>query len=257
MKQGIRFALAFVVMCLALKQAKAAEGSASLAVQGKEMFADDFARADMKPKWRVGKGFVSIADGAANFAENPADHHGAYAYVTPNFEYKDVIVEFSVKLDGARACSLMMNDTKYKGSHAGHILRAMLSPGKVGLADWKNGAMKLEIFDKNKDPNTSAEEKKKLHDSIKDTSADFKSEADFKNWQTVRVSVVGDEMLMTIDGKPAAYLKSEGVAHPSKNAIGFEVGGKTVLVKDMKVWEATASPEWSAQREAVVASLQK
>jgi len=257
MKQGIRLALVCLVMAFALKQAQAAEGAPVLAIEGKQIFSDDFARKELAPKWRVGKGFVSIKDGVVNMAENPADHHGAYAYITPNFVYRDVVVEFSVKLDGARTCSLMMNDTKYKESHAGHILKASVMPGKVNLSDWKFGAMKLDIFEKMKDPSTSAEEKKKLHESIKDTSADFKTDADFSQWKVVRVSVVGDEMLMTIDGKPAAYLKSEGVRHPSKNAIGFEVGGKTVLIKDMKVWEATVSPEWSAQREAVIASLQK
>jgi len=255
MKQGIRLLLVCLVMGFAAKRSQAAEGAPALAIEGKQVFADDFARAEMKPKWRIGKGFIAIQSGVVNIAENPDDHHGAYCYITPNFLYRDVVIQFSVKLDGARTCSLMMNDTTYKESHAGHILKASVAPGKVNLSDWKFGAMKLSIFDKMKDPSTTAEEKKKLRESIKDTTADFKSEVDFSQWHVVQVAIVGDEMLMTIDGKPAAYLKSDGVKHPSKNAIGFEVGGKTVLVKDVKVWDASASPEWSAQRESVIASL--
>jgi hypothetical protein len=175
----------------------------------------------------------------------------------PGFPYKDIVAEFSVKLEGARSCSLMVNDHNYKESHAGHILKATVAPGKVNLADWKFGAMKNDIYEKMKDPNTPADEKKKLRESIKDKSADFKVEADLSQWHAVRVEIVGDEMLVSIDDKPAGYLKSEGINHPTKNAIGFEVGGKSVLIKDVKVFEATASSDWPAHRDAVIASLGK
>ena len=257
MKPRVCFALACVVLSFALGRAQAADSAQSLAQVGKPLFEDNFARPEMAPKWRVGKGFFTVKEGVVSIAENPDDHHGAYAYVTPGFPYKDIVAEFSVKIDGARTCSLMINDRNYKESHAGHIIKATVAPGKVNLADWKYGAMKNDIYEKMKDPSTSAEEKKKLRASIKDKSADFKVEADLSQWHDVRVEVVGDEMLVSIDGKPVGYLKSEGVNHPTKNAIGFEVGGKTVLVKDVKIHEATASPEWPAHREAVIASLGK
>jgi hypothetical protein len=257
MKHAFRIALVCFVVAFALKRAIAADPAPALATPGKQLFADTFDRPDMKPKWRVGKGFFTIKDGVVSIAENPDDKHGAYAYVTPSFVFKDIVAEFSVKMDGARSCSLMVNDSKYKASHAGHILKATVSKGKVNVADWKFGLMKNEIFDKIKDPATTPAEKKKLTDGIKDKSADFKTDADFSQWHVVRVEIVGSEMLVCIDGKPAAYLKSEGIDHPTKNAIGFEVGGKTVDVKDMKVWEATASSDWPAHRDAVVASIAK
>jgi hypothetical protein len=257
MKSVIRIAVTCVLIAFSLREARAAEGGPALAQPGKELFADDFARPDMTPKWRVGKGSFAVKDGVVSVAENPDDKHAAYAYVTPNFPYKDIVAEFSVKLEGGKSCSLMVNDTKYKESHAGHILKATVAPGKVNLADWKFGAMKLDIFDKMKDPATTADEKKALRESIKDKSADFKVDTDFSQWQTVRVEIVGDEMLVSVDGKPAGYLKSEGIAHPTKNAIGFEVGGKSALIKDVKVWEATPASDWSAHRDAVVAALGK
>jgi hypothetical protein len=257
MKHAMRLALVCLMGMFTLNAAKAADGGTSLATQGKPLFQDDFARSEMTPKWRVGKGFWSIKDGVVSIAENPDDKHGAYAYVTPSFVYKDIVAEFSVKLDGAKTCSLMVNDSKYKESHAGHILKATVAAGKINVADWKFGAMKNEIFDKMKDTATTADEKKKLRDSIKDKSADFKVSADFAQWHVVRVEIVADEMLVSVDGKPAAYLKSEGIGHPTKNAIGFEVGGKSVLIKDMKVFEATPASDWSAHRDAVIASLTK
>lgn len=229
-----------------------------LARTGKVLFEDNFQRGDMKPKWRVGKGSFVIKDGVVTATENPDDKHAAYAYLQPNFVFKDIVVEFSVKIDGGKACHLMINDNKYQGSHAGHILKAsVLAGNKLNLSDWKFGAMKNEIFEKMKDEKTPAEEKAQLRASIKDKSADFPVEGavDVSEWHVVRVEVAGDEMLMSIDGKPRAYLKSEGVAHPTKNAIGFEVGGKSAEIKDVKVWEAAPSPEWASKREAVVAGL--
>jgi len=227
------------------------------AAPGKLLFEDDFARADLTPKWRVGKGFFEVKDGVVQVSENPADKHGAYAYVQPKFQFKDIVVEYSAKLEGSRACHLMVNDSAYKEAHAGHILRATLQPGKVDLADYKYGAMKNEYFDKMKDPGTTDEEKKKLRESIKDKGAVFKVDADLAQWHLIRVEIVGDEMILSIDGKPAGYLKSAGLDHATKNAIGFEVGGKSSSIKAMKIWEASASPGWAARREAFVAALKK
>lgn len=235
----------------------AAAGSPGLAAPGKSLFEDDFARAEMAPKWRVGKGFFEVKDGVMTVAENPDDKHGAYAYVQPKIQFKDVVVEYSAKLEGSRACHLMINDTNYKEAHAGHILRATLMPGKVDLADYKYGSMKNEIFDKMKDPKTTDDEKKKMRESIKDKQAAFKTDADFAQWHKIRVEIVGDEMLMSIDDVPAGYLKSAGLDHATKNSIGFEVGGKSSLIKGMKIWEASPSKDWSARRDAVIAALKK
>jgi len=231
--------------------------SAGPGVPGKVLFEDDFARTEMAPKWKVGKGFFEVKDGIVTISENPDDKHGAYAYVRPVFTFKDIVVEFSAKLEGSRSCNLMVNDTTYKESHAGHILRASLYPGRVDLADQKFGNMKNDYYDRMKDPKTTDEEKKKLRESIKDKGAGTKVDADLSQWHLVRVEIVGDEMLLSLDGKPAGYLKSPGLDHPAKNSIGFEVGGKSSLVKGMKIWEAGPSADWASRRDAVVAALRK
>ena len=267
MKRGLAMAAALFLAAVGLQRAvgaPSAEKNAQpqqgvLAMTGKELFHDDFARNEMKPKWQVGKGFWTVKDGEATAAENPEDKHGAYAYAAfaPNFIVKDVVVEFQVKMDGARACHLMINDNKYKESHAGHILKASIMPGKVNVADYKYGAMKNDVFEKMKDEKVSADEKKKLRESIKDKSADFKADTEGGEFHAVRVEIVGSEMLVSVDGKPAAYLKSEGIDHPTKNKIGFEVSGKSVEIKDVKVFEAAPSPEWAAKKEAVMQGLKR
>lgn len=244
-------------MTLIALAAVLAAGDAGPATAGKLVFEDDFARAEMAPKWKVGKGFFEVKDGAVTVSENPDDKHGAYAYVKPNFLFKNIVVEYSARLDGSRACHLMVNDTAYKEAHAGHILRATILPGKVDLADYKFGSMKNDYYEKMKDPKTTNEEKKKMRDGIKDKSAAFKVDADLSQWHLIRVEIVGDEMLLSIDGKPAGYLKSQGFDHATKNSIGFEVGGKSSCLKGMKIWEASASPGWAARREAALALLKR
>ena len=235
------------------------ESKPILATPGKLLFEDDFAREEMAPKWSIGKGFWTIHEGVVTVAENPDDHHGAYAYVKQKMEFKDIVAEFSFKFDnsGRLICSLMMEDSKYKGSHAGHIIRASVYSGQTEMVDMKTGGMKNEYVEKMKDPKTTDAEKKALRESIKDTRAEYQLMFEKNQWHQARVEVVGDEMLLSIDGKPAGYLKSPGVDHPTKNELGFTVNNKTCQLKGLKVWEASASPDWSAKRAEVIASLQK
>jgi len=232
-------------------------GLSGPAVPGKLLFEDDFSRSEMGPKWKVGKGSFEVKDGVVTVAENPDDKHGAYAYVQPKFTFKDIIVEYFARLDGSRACHLMVNDSNYKEAHAGHILRASLLMGKVDLADYKFGAMKNDYFDKMKDPATPDEEKKKLRESIKEKGAVFKTQADLSQWHKVRVEILGDEMFVSLDDAPAAHLKSAGLDHETKNSVGFEVGGKSSLLKAIKIWEAAPAADADARREAFLAALRK
>ncbi|MCX6898311.1 MAG: hypothetical protein NT105_06380 [Verrucomicrobia bacterium] len=242
---------------IAKTELSAADKLPILGKPGKLLFEDDFSRSAMPPKWRLGKGFWEIHDGVVAAAENPDDHHGAYAYAEPRFPYKDIVAEFSFKFDGSTGCHLMMEDSNYKGAHAGHIIRATVTPTSAQLADSKFGTMKNEIYEKNKDPNTSPEEKKQIQESIKDKAASFKIALDPGKWHQARVEVVGDEMLISIDNQPVGYLKSEGVTHPTKNMVGFTVAGKSTQLDNVKVWDATVRSDWSRNRSDVLAVLRK
>jgi hypothetical protein len=257
MNKLMRVSLVGLGALLTAGAAFAADHPPVLATPGKLLFEDDFARGEMPPKWRAGKGSFEIHAGVVTAAEKPEDKHGAYAYANPRFAYKDIVAEFSFKFDGSKGCHFMMEDSTYKGSHAGHIIRATITPVSVQLADSKFGGMKNEIFEKNKDPKTTPEEKKQIQASIKDKSATIKVTLDRAQWHQTRVAVVGDEMLISIDGKPAGYLKSEGVNHPTKNMVGFTIAGKSAQLDNVKVWEATAVPDWSSRRATVVAGMQQ
>jgi hypothetical protein len=45
-------------------------------------------------------------------------------------------------------------------------------------------------------------------------------------------------MRATLDDKPAGYLKSPGIAHPTKSRLHFTIGGKDVVLDDVKIWAA-------------------
>lgn len=242
---------------LSTGHAFAADSPPTLGKAGKLLYEDDFSHPEMKPNWRVGLGFWAIHDGVLAVEENPADKHGAYAYAAPGFGYKDIIAEYSFKLDGSKNCDLKMEDSNYKDSHAGHIIRASITPTSIQLGDSKYGSMENKFYAKYNDPKATPEEKKQLQASIKDKSATFKISLDLTKWHQARVEVVGDEMLLSIDGKILGYFKSAGVDHPTKNLIGFTIGGKSTQLDNFKVWEATPAPGWSAERASVIAALGK
>jgi hypothetical protein len=47
-------------------------------------------------------------------------------------------------------------------------------------------------------------------------------------------------MRASLDGKPIGYLKSSGIAHPTKSKIELRVGGKDGFFDEIKVWNAEA-----------------
>jgi hypothetical protein len=243
------------VIALFAARAFAADEQPLLARPGKLLFEDDFSRGEIGPKWKVGMGFFNIENGVLRGAENPADKHGGFAKT--RFEFKDVVAEFSFKFDGSTSFNFTMDDSSYKASHAGHICRVSVYPTQIYLGDMKFGAMKNEVYAKLHDPNTTPAEKKEVQASIKDKSATFKMAIDPAAWHQARVEIVGDEMLVSIDGKTAGYLKSEGIGHPSKNLLGFTILGTSTLLDNVKVWEATASPEWATRRADVVAAIRR
>src|SRR5262245_31259990 len=121
MNSAIRVSLLCLLVLWAAREVLPADDACLMAVRGKLLFEDDFARGEMAPKWAKGLGFWTVKEGVATAAENPEDHHGAYSFITPNIDYKDVVAQFEFKLNGASDLVLNMRDQRYKGAQAGHI----------------------------------------------------------------------------------------------------------------------------------------
>lgn len=147
---------------------------------------------------------------------------------------KDSVVEVKIRFEGATMIDVEFDDRKYTGAHYGHICRAQVRLTGVTLIDERDGGMKNDIYEMKKDPAKKAEVAKLLVGR----SATFPAKLEADKWYTLVVETVGDEMRVTIDGKPAGYLKSSGIAHATKSKIELGVAGKDGYFDDIKLWNA-------------------
>ena len=99
--------------------------------------------------------------------------------------------------------------------------------------------MRNDIYAMSNDPAKKADRAKLLVGR----SVTYPAKIETGKWYTLVVETVGDAMRVTIDGKPAGYLKSSGIAHATKSKIELGVARKDGFFDDIKVWNAeTANP---------------
>jgi hypothetical protein len=147
---------------------------------------------------------------------------------------KDSVVEVKIRFEGASMIDVEFDDRKYTGSHYGHLCRAQVRLDKVTILDEREGSQNEEIKEMRKDPAKKADVAKRLAGK----SASYPIALEKEKWYTMVVETVGEEMRVTIDGKPAGYLKSAGIGHATKSKIELGVAGKDGLFDDIKVWNA-------------------
>jgi hypothetical protein len=208
------------------------------------LFSDDFEGAEPSKLWHkvvptfvVEKGMlkgtqtrdknVPAADGKPAVTAHAAVH----GLELPT---KDSVVEVKIKFAGATMMDVEFDDRKYTGSHYGHLCRAQVRLNGVTIIDERDGTMRNDIYEMNKDPSKKAEAAKLLVGR----RVTFPTKLEAEKWYTLVVETVGDEMRVTIDGKPAGYLKSSGIGHPTKSKLEFGVAGKDGYFDDLKVWNA-------------------
>jgi hypothetical protein len=215
-----------------------------LAKKGELLFADDFSGAEPAKVWhRVVPTFV-VEQGALKGTQTrdkdvpSADgksvvraHAAVHGLEIPT---KDSVVECRIKFDGATMIDVEFDDRKYTGAHYGHICRAQVRLNGVTLIDERDGTMRNDIYAMNKQPEKKAERAALL----KGRTVTYPAKLEAGKWYALGVETVGDEMRVTIDGKPAGYLKSSGIGHATKSKIELGVAGKDGWIDDLKVWRA-------------------
>ena len=213
--------------------------------QKKELlFSDDFESAEPAKAWHKVVPTFAFEKGALKGTQTrdkdvpTADGKGvvkAHAAVHGlEVPTKDSVVEVKIKFDGATMIDVEFDDRKYTGAHYGHICRAQVRLTGVTLIDERDGGMKNDIYEMKKDPARRAE----VAGLLKGRSATFPAKLEQGKWYALVVETVGDAMRVTIDGKPAGYLKSSGIGHATKSKIELGVGGKDGYFDDIKVWSA-------------------
>lgn len=185
---------------------------------GKVLLNDDLSTG-LSKSWNVAKGKFEAVDGATRGAELKADMHGAVA--RRNVEMKDVVIQYSFKLDGGQSTSLSFNGAK------GHICRVSVRPTAFSVQkddqDGKNGPDKGEVLDTK-------------NVSIKPGE-----------WHTLVVELRGGDILATLDGTTTAYGTHAAIDKPKAN-LGLTVAGESISFKNLTVWEGTAAADWDANK---------
>jgi hypothetical protein len=147
---------------------------------------------------------------------------------------KDSVVEVRIRFGGATMIDVEFDDRSYTGAHYGHICRAQVRLTGVTLVDERDGTMRNDIYAMNADPTRKAERAKLLAGR----SVTFPAKLEAERWYLLVVETVGDTMRVSLDGKPAGFLKSSGIAHATKSKIEFGVAGRHGYFDDLKVWDA-------------------
>ncbi len=162
--------------------------------------------------------------------------HAAHIHHEAGFADGGVIVRFRFPgLSKDESLQLGFVDRETREIHAGHLCYAMLYRSTLVLADYKTGVMDLAIrarrqpFLDRKEP-LPADLEALL--KTKQASEPWKSD---EEWHELVLVTEGDEMRLTIDGKPVAAHRSEGFAHPVKRWFSFLIPS-TVWIDDVKIF---------------------
>lgn len=210
---------------------------------GTLLFEDHFDRDEATPdKEDIGNGWTSnsawrakghkqvdLADGAMHVTKHAEADHGVAIF--HDIAFQDGAVELKFKLAAGDDLGLDFVDRELNTVHAGHLCMARVTLKNITLVDSKTGAMDNKIKDRREKGDKSPELTALLKTKTKSFPLDLKAD----HWRTMLVTVEGDKMSASIDGKPVGEFKSEGIAHPTKRMITLSVN-KSALVDDVKVW---------------------
>ncbi len=218
----------------------------SLAEKKELLFSDDFESATPAKPWHRVVDTFSFENGTLKGVQTrekdmPSKdgktvikaHAAVYGLEIPT---KDSVVEVKIRFEGASMIDVEFDDRQFKGAHYGHLCRAQVRLNGVTIIDERDGGMKNETREMRNDPT----KKKEVAELLKGRQITYPAQLEVGKWYTLVVETVGDEMRVTIDGKPAGYLKSSGIAHATKSKIELGVAGKNGLFDDIKVWNAVA-----------------
>ena len=218
--------------------------SKPIAVKKDLLFSDDFQGATPDKVWHKVVPTFAVENGvlkgtqtrdkeipAADGKPAVTAHAAVHGLEIPT---KDSVVEAKIRFDGATMIDVEFDDRKYTGAHYGHLCRAQVRLNGVTIIDERDGGMRNDIREMKSDP-SKKEEVAKL---LKGRQVTYPAKLEAGKWYTLVVETVGDEIRVTIDGEPAAYLKSSGIAHETKSKIELGVAGKDGCFDDIKVWNA-------------------
>ncbi len=245
MKMRLLITLFLIVASAALADDSATIPARPIASKKELLFADDFQSSDHDKRWHRVVDTFAFENGALKGSQTrekdmPSQdgksiitaHAAVYGLELPT---KDSVVECRIRFEGATMIDVEFDDRQFNGSHYGHLCRAQVRLNRVTILDERDGSQSNALAELRKDPVKNKAEISKL---LSTHSASFPAKFEADKWYDLVVETIGDEMRVTIDGKPAGYLKSPGIGHATKSKIELGVGGKDGWFDDIKVWNA-------------------
>ena len=219
--------------------------SESIAKKKELLFSDDFEGAEPAKVWHKVVPTFAVEKGALKGTQTRTNapaadgkpaivgHAAVHGLEIPT---KDSVVEVKIRFEGASMIDVEFDDRKYTGAHYGHLCRAQVRLNGVTITDERDGSMRNDIYEMSQDPTKKAERAKLLVG--RQVTYPFATKLETGKWYTLVVETVGEEMRVTIDGKPSGYLKSSGIGHATKSKIELGVAGRDGFFDDIKVWNA-------------------
>jgi len=213
---------------------------------GTLVFSDDFERKPTQQvKDEVGNGWntssswsakgnkqVDLVDGTLHIYIHPEAIHAVD--VGHAFAFTDGTATMRFKFHEAKD-TLMLNfaDLSCKEVHAGHICAATYGTKKVNLQDMKTGGMLLKYYDARKNGGKLSKEDEDL---IKTKQKSFPCEISINEWHSLSVTISGDTMKASVDGKEVGSFSSSGIAHETKQVLRLLVSNQ-VTIDDVKYYK--------------------
>ncbi len=210
----------------------------------KLLFEDSFERNEsQEEKDEVGNGWttnsksraadnkqVDLKNGAMYiYIHEKADHAVS---VRQDVEFKDGYVTMRFMLENdSDILGLDFGDSEFKEVHAGHLFKVTISTKKVDIDDMKSGGMNLKFYDAKKEGKLTAEQKKFIASKKKSEATTVAS----GKWHDLLVTIIGDKVMVAINGQQVSAFSSEGFAHPTKRMLRLAVP-KQAVVDDIKIY---------------------
>ncbi len=198
------------------------------------IFSDDFTADGFGKAWGHYKSASVVKGGVLVGITAPASDHSAVDHIRLEGERDlEVSVKFRFASDKAKSFNVWFDDKNYKGSHAGHICQASISPKSVNLSDAKTGGFNLEggFYDRKKANQLTPEEKKMLAAKAKS----FPVKLALQDWHTLVVQTKGDALTVLIDGTAVGSFQSAGIAHDTKSLVSLTTNAVDVEYDDFRL----------------------
>jgi len=198
------------------------------------IFADDFTADGFGKSWGHYKSASVVKGGVLVGITAPTSDHSAVDHIRLEGERDlEVSVKFRFVSDKAKSFNVWFDDKNYKGSHAGHICQASISPKSVNLSDAKTGGFNLEggFYDRKKANQLTPEDKKMLAAKAKS----FPVKLALQDWHTLILQTKGEALTVLIDGTAVGSFQSAGIAHDTKSLVSLTTNAVDVEYDDFRL----------------------